>query len=193
MAINLSKGSGINLTKTNPGLTRVRVGLGWDPGANFDLDASAFVCRNDGEGRPKLISDAHFVFYGNLSEPEGALRHQGDSRDGATSAGDADEIITVDLARVNPTTDEISFIVTIHEAAARNQSFGQVRNSFIAVYNDATGEELARYRLEDEFAGATAVQFGSLYKENGQWTFKAVGAGHNRDLAAIIRVYGGNV
>lgn len=193
MAINLTKGGNINLSKTNPGLNRVRVGLGWDTnrydtGGEFDLDASVFVCKNDAAGNPKLISESHFVFYNNTSDPEGGVTHKGDNRTGA-GAGD-DETIIVDLQRVNAATQEISFIVTIHEADTRRQNFGQVSNSYIAIYNDETGEELAKYRLEDDFATMTAVQFGSLYKrDSGEWVFKAVGAGFEKGLGDFVGLY----
>ena len=190
--IKLSKGTSININKAAPSLRKVRMGLGWDTasgtGHQFDLDASAFVCRNDA-GNPKLLSNEHFVFYNNPADPDNALQHTGDNR---TGLGDGDdESIIVDLSRVNPTADEISFIVTIHDAHARRQSFGQVRNSYIAIYNDETGEEIAKYRLEDDFSTQIAVQFGSLYRQGNEWSFKAVGAGLNVDLGDIILKYGG--
>lgn len=190
--IKLSKGTSININKAAPSLRKVRMGLGWDTasgtGHQFDLDASAFVCRNDA-GNPKLLSNEHFVFYNNPRDPDSALQHTGDNR---TGLGDGDdESIIVDLSRVNPTADEISFIVTIHDAHARRQSFGQVRNSYIAIYNDETGEEIAKYRLEDDFSTQIAVQFGSLYRQGNEWSFKAVGAGLNVDLGDIILKYGG--
>jgi len=193
-AINLTKGSSINIQKRAPSLKRVRVGLGWDTasgsGYEFDLDASAFICQNK-DGRPQLLSNEHFVFYNNVSDPDRALQHTGDNR---TGMGDGDdESIIVDLDRVNPSADEISFIVTIHDAHARRQNFGQVRNSYIAIYNDETSEEIAKYRLEDNFTSDIAVQFGSLYRENGQWSFKAVGNGLPVGLVDIIVKYGGNV
>lgn len=193
MGINLTKGGNINLSKTNPGLRRVRMGLGWDTnrydtGGEFDLDASVFVCKNNASGQPKLISDSHFVFYNNKSDPEGGVTHTGDNR---TGAGDGDdESIIVDLSKINGETQEVSFIVTIHDADTRRQNFGQVSNSYIAVYNDETGEELAKYRLEDDFATMTAVQFGSLYKrDGGEWVFKAVGAGFEKGLGDFVGLY----
>lgn len=190
--IKLAKGSSININKSAPSLRKVRVGLGWDTaggsGYQFDLDASAFVCRNEG-GNPKLLSNEHFVFYNNPRDPDNALQHTGDNR---TGAGDGDdESIIVDLGRVNPEADEISFIVTIHDATTRNQNFGQVRNSYIAIYNDETGEEIAKYRLEDTFSNQIAVQFGSLFREGRDWSFKAVGNGLTVDLGDIILKYGG--
>lgn len=193
MGINLTKGGNINLSKNNPGLKRVRFGLGWDTnvydtGGEFDLDASVFVCKNNASGQPKLLSDSHFIFYNNKSDPEGGVTHTGDNR---TGAGDGDdENVIVDLGKINSSAEEVSFIVTIHEADTRRQNFGQVRNSYIAVYNDETGEELARYRLEDDFSTQTAVQFGSLYRrDGGEWVFKAVGAGFNKGLGDFVGLY----
>lgn len=194
--IVLTKGSGINLSKAAPGLKRVRVGLGWDPDNRspypYDLDASVFICRDI--NKPRLLSNEHFVFYNQPSEPERAVRHTGDSKDGSEAAtGGADEELIIDLGRLNPTAEELSFVVTIHEADVRGQNFGQVRNSFISLTDEDTGKEIARYRLEDEFATATAVQFGSLYRENGEWTFKAIGAGSRRGLADYVLHYGGTL
>lgn len=193
MGINLTKGGNINLSKSNPGLKRVRFGLGWDTnaydtGGEFDLDASVFVCKNNASGQPKLLSDSHFIFYNNKSDPEGGVTHTGDNR---TGAGDGDdESVIVDLGKISSSAEEVSFIVTIHEADIRRQNFGQVRNSYIAVYNDETGEELARYRLEDDFSTQTAVQFGSLYRrDGGEWVFKAVGAGFNKGLGDFVGLY----
>lgn len=196
MAINLEKGARINLSKDSPSLTNVRIGLGWSPnktdtGQSFDLDASVFVCKVDGNGDPKLVSDEFFVFYGNQQTPDRAVVHSGDNRTG-DAAGD-DESITIDLAALNPAVDEISFIVTIHEADVRRQNFGQVPKSYIVLYDDATNVEIARYSLEDDFSTETAVQFGSLYKNNGSWMFKAVGTGYKRGLADFVVAYGGSL
>lgn len=198
MAINLDKGGRINLSKDAPDLTKVRLGLGWDAnkfdtGAGFDLDASAFVCKPDASGNPKLVNDDYFIFYGHPTKtsPDGAVHHTGDNRTG-DAAGD-DETITVDFSKINPEVTEISFIVTIHEAIARKQNFGQVSNSYIKLYDDATGAELAKYELEDDFSNETAVQFGSLYKKDGHWLFKAVGAGYNKGLGDFVVAYGGNL
>lgn len=196
MAINLEKGGRINLSKDVPALKRVRLGLGWsanayDSGKAFDLDASVFVCKANADGHAKLISDEHFVFYGNLKSPDGAVVHAGDNRDGSAS-GD-DESITVDLKRIAPEIDEISFVVTIYEAPERRQNFGQVKNSYIKLYDDESGKEIAKYSLEDDFSTETAVQFGSLYKKDGAWLFKAVGAGYKKGLADFVVAYGGNL
>ena len=196
MAINLEKGGRINLSKDSPMLKRVRMGLGWDAnsydtGKDFDLDASVFMCKPDADGKAKLISDNHFVFYGNTISPDGSVVHKGDSRTGV-AAGD-DENIVVDLKKLSPDVEELSFIVTIHEAPERRQNFGQVKNSYIKLYDDETGKEVAKYSLEDDFSAETAVQFGSLYKKDGAWLFKAVGAGYKKGLADFVVAYGGNL
>lgn len=196
MAINLEKGGRINLSKDNPNLKKIRVGLGWDAnqfdtGADFDLDASAFVCTTNGSGNPTLISDEFLVFYNHKATPDNAVVHSGDNRTGS-GAGD-DETITVDLAKMDANATEISFIVTIHEAITRGQNFGQVNNSYISIYDDETGTELAKYALEEEFSTETAVQFGSLYKKDGNWLFKAIGSGFKKGLGDFVALYGGNV
>lgn len=189
--INLEKGGRINLAKNNPGLTKVKVGLGWDAksfdtGAAFDIDASVFVL-----GQGKLLSDNHFVFYNNLQTPEGAVRHSGDNRDGAAQ-GD-DETVNIDLAALPPNADEISFVVTIHEADQRRQNFGQVRNSAIRLYDANSGTIIGQYKLEEEYSTETALQFGSVKKNDaGEWSFVAVGAGYRRGLLDFVRAYGGN-
>lgn len=190
MGINLTKGGRINLSKEAPSLTKVRFGLGWeanafDTGGKFDLDASLFLLNNG-----KLLSDNHFVFYNNTTSPDGSVKHQGDNRTG-DAAGD-DETIIVDLSKIDPNIDEISFIVTIHDDTGK-LNFGQVKNSYIKMYDDATGAELAKYSLEDDFSMETAVQFGSLYKKDGSWLFKAVGAGYKKGLADFVVIYGGNL
>ena len=192
--INLEKGGRINLSKEAPSLTKVRVGLGWDAnafdtGSEFDLDVSMFVCAPNAAGDAKLLSDSFFVFYNNKTSPDGAVIHMGDSRKGE-AAGD-DETLTVDLAKLDARATELSVIVTIHDAVARRQNFGQVRNSYIKLYNDATGEVVAKYALEDDFSTETAVQFGSLYKKDGQWLFKAVGAGYKKGLGDFVAAYQG--
>lgn len=196
MSINLSKGQRINLSKENPSLKKVRIGLGWDAnrfdtGKEFDLDASVFICKADGDGRPKLISDQHFIFYNQPKSPDGAVAHTGDHRTGSAS-GD-DETIHIDLTSLSAEVDELSFIVTIHEALDRNQNFGQVDNSYIKLYDDETGAELYKYALADDFSIATSVQFGSLYKKDGNWVFHPIGEGFKRGLADFVVAYGGNL
>lgn len=194
--IVLTKGGRINLTKTAPELKRIRVGLSWAPnpfdtGADFDLDASCFVCKTDANGDSKLIADEYLVFYGSTTSPDNAVKHSGDNK---TGAGDGDdESVIIDLAKLNPLAEELSFIVTIYESDVRKQNFGQVPKSGITLYNDETGEQLAHYSLEDDFSTETAVQFGSLVKKDGHWTFKAVGAGYKKGLADFVLIYGGTL
>lgn len=203
MAIDLTKGGRINLSKSNPTLTKLAVGLGWKPnqfstGSQFDLDASVFLCKTGADGSAKLVGDDYFVFYNHTSEPQGAVVHSGDSKDGSLNIDfgngvEVDEIVSIDLTKLSPEVDEISFIVTIHDAVARKQNFGQVSNSVIVLRDDVSGEVLAKYVLEDDFSMETAVQFGSLVKKDGSWTFKAVGAGFNKGLADFVLVYGGTL
>lgn len=203
MAIDLTKGGRINLSKSNPTLTKLAVGLGWKPnqfstGSQFDLDASVFLCKTGADGSAKLVGDDYFVFYNHTSEPQGAVVHSGDSKDGSLNIDfgngvEVDEIVSIDLTKLSPEVDEISFIVTIHDAVARKQNFGQVSNSVIVMRDDVSGEVLAKYVLEDDFSMETAVQFGSLVKKDGSWTFKAVGAGFNKGLADFVLVYGGTL
>ena len=163
MAINLTKGQRIEI-----GLSKVGVGLGWDPnegtGYDFDLDASAFML---GENK-KLPKEEFFVFYNNPKSPDGAVESSGDDTTGGSSDGD-DETLTVDMAKVDPRVQEIVFTVTIHDYETRKQNFGQVRNSFIRIYNAQTNEEIAKYELDEDFSIETAVEFGRLYKRNGEW------------------------
>ena len=199
MAINLTKGSRINLAKEAPALKRLRVGLGWKPnetdtGFDFDLDVTAFGLQVVGDNPDWIGSRNHpdfMVFYGNHQSIDGAIVHSGDNR---TGAGDGDdESITIDLSILDKRVDEISFIVTIDDAITRRQNFGQVPKSHIALYNDETGDLIARYDLGDDFSNETAVQFGSVYKrEDGAFAFKAVGAGYNLGLAEFVKGYGGN-
>lgn len=191
MTINLKKGEGINLTKSAPALRNIRVGLGWDKrsggGADFDLDASVFLCRLNAANEPKLIADEYFVFYNNKQSPDGAVTHSGDNRSGEAS-GD-DETILVDLGRMHADAREVSFIVTIHDADTRGQNFGQIVNAYIKLYDDATGRVIAEYDLDENFSQETAVQFGSFFKQNGEWSFKAVGAGYRLGLGDFVEGY----
>ncbi|GAA5151652.1 calcium homeostasis/redox stress adaptation protein [Nocardioides marinquilinus] len=188
MPVSLSKGGNVNLSKMAPSLQSVRVGLGWDArttdGADFDLDATALVC---GEGE-KVLSDQHFIFYNNLTSPEGTVRHKGDVRDGAAS-GD-DETIEVDLSSLTPETDKVVFSVTIHDADSRGQSFGQVKNAYIRVVDTANDEELARYDLSEDASTETAMVFGELYRNGAEWKFRAIGQGYASGLQGIISNYG---
>lgn len=190
MAINLKKGQGINLTKAAPRLRIVRVGIGWDITrvlGQCDLDVSAFVLKTVGDA-PVCLSDGHFVFFNNLQSPEGFVTHTGDNRTGV-GEGD-DETLRIDLSVAPEDAVEVSFIVTMHEALTRRQHFGMVQNAYLKVYNDETGEVLAEYDLDEEFAGQTAVQIGSLFRAGNEWQFQAVGAGYQRDLLDFVRGYG---
>ena len=189
MPISLSKGQKVDLTKTNPGLKNILVGLGWDinqfdSGSDFDLDASAFLLGENG----KTTSDEDFIFYSNLEHPSGAVMHMGDNRTGA-GEGD-DEQITVDLTKVPANISRIAFTVTIYEAEARRQNFGQVSNAFIRLVNAENDEELIRYDLGEDFSIETAMVVGELYRHNGEWKFNAIGSGYQGGLAALCANYG---
>ncbi|PRX00695.1 UNVERIFIED_ORG: tellurium resistance protein TerD [Actinomadura viridilutea] len=188
MGVSLSKGGNVSLTKEAPGLTAVVVGLGWDvrttTGADFDLDASALLCSQDG----KVLSDRHFVFYNNLKSPDGSVEHTGDNLTGE-GEGD-DEQIRVDLAAVPAEVDKIVFPVSIYDADSRRQNFGQVRNAFIRVVNQADNSEIARYDLTEDASTETAMVFGELYRHGGEWKFRAVGQGYASGLAGIAADYG---
>ncbi|MCC5611432.1 TerD family protein [Nostoc sp. CHAB 5834] len=188
MSFNLEKGGRFNLSKEAPGLTKVRLGLGWDAngfdtGGQFDLDVSVFGVNPQN----KLFDPDHFIFYNHPATANKSIQHMGDNRSGDV-AGD-DETVKVDLALLAAGLTELSVIVTIHEAAARKQNFGQVKKSYIKLYDDVTGKELAHYNLEDDFSTETAVQFGSLYLKDGQWAFKAVGAGFKKGLQDFVDLY----
>jgi tellurium resistance protein TerD len=191
MAISLQKGGNVSLSKAAPGLKKVRFGLGWDlrktDGSAFDLDASAFVL--DGNG--KVLSDQHFVFYNNTQDPSGAVKHLGDNRTGE-GEGD-DEVVEIGLGQLTPDTAKVTFVVTIHDAEARKQNFGQVNNAYIRALN-AEGElEIARYDLSEDASTETAMIFGELYRHNEEWKFKAIGQGYAGGLAAVARDYGVNL
>lgn len=183
MAISLSKGGRIDLSKEAPSLKRIGFGLGWDTndtdtGVDFDLDASVFMLGNN----KKIPSDEYFVFYNNLKSPDTAIVHQGDNR---TGDGD-DESIFIELDKINPSIEELVFVVTIDEAMVRRQNFGQVSNAFIRMYDLDTNKEIAKYDLEEDFSSEIAIEFGRLYKKNGAWRFKAVGAGFTSGLQGFV-------
>ena len=192
MPVNLKKGQKVSLTKENPGLKRVVVGLGWDvnafdTGGDFDLDAAAFLLTDSG----KVKDSGEFVFYGNLKHTSGSVQHMGDN---LTGAGDGDdEQIKVDLSMVPGDISKIAFSATIYEAEARRQNFGQVNNAFIRIYNEETGEEILRYDLGEDFSIETAVVFGELYKNGEEWKFNAIGSGYQGGLAALCANYGVDV
>ena len=191
MAVSLSKGGNVSLTKEAPGLTAVTVGLGWDvrttTGTDFDLDASAIGVNNAG----KVASDAHFVFFNNKQTPDSTIVHTGDNRTG--EGGGDDEQINVNLAGLPADVDKIVFPVSIYEAESRQQSFGQVRNAYIRVVDQANGNELARYDLSEDASTETAMVFGELYRHGAEWKFRAIGQGYASGLAGIARDYGVNV
>ena len=189
MPINLTKGQKVDLTKGKPSLKKIMVGLGWDvnafdSGADFDLDASAFILGANGKCR----TERDFVFYGNLEHPSGAVKHMGDNLTGE-GEGD-DEQILVDLNKVSADTEKIAFTVTIYDADKRRQNFGQVSNAFIRIVDESNDEELIRYDLGEDFSIETAVVVGELYKHNGEWKFNAIGSGFQGGLAALCGHYG---
>ncbi|GAA4670315.1 TerD family protein [Gordonia humi] len=191
MSVSLAKGGNVSLSKEAPGLTSVTIGLGWDErtttGADFDLDGSALLLGANG----KVLSDQHFVFYNNLRSPDGSVEHTGDN---LTGEGDGDdESINIDLAALDPNVQSIVFPVSIHEADARGQSFGQVSNAFIRVVNRADGAEVARYDLSEDASGETAMLFGEVYRRGAEWKFRAIGQGYASGLAGIARDYGVHV
>jgi tellurium resistance protein TerD len=183
MAINLQKGQRESIKAP-----KFTIGLGWDTnssstGKAFDLDASVFIL---GENK-KVLSDNHFVFYNNLKTPDGSVVHTGDN---LTGDGDGDdEQIKVDLNKIDSNAFEICVVVTIHEAAARNQNFGQVRNSVVRIFNSDTNEEILKYELEEDFSVETAVEFGRIYKRNNEWKFEAVGVGMKGGLQDYLNKY----
>ena len=192
MAVSLKKGQKVDLTKGNPNLTKVLIGLGWDVnrydgGKDFDLDAAAFLLGGTG----KVRDDNDFVFYNHLKHESGSVEHMGDNLTGE-GEGD-DEQIKVDLSKVPMDVQKIDFTVTIYEATERHQSFGQVENAYIRVVDDATGKELIRYDLGEDFSIETAVVVGELYRHGGEWKFNAIGAGFEGGLASLGKNYGVNV
>lgn len=183
MAINLQKGQ-----RQNIGAPKFTIGLGWDAnqtstGQAFDLDASVFLLGNN----KKLVSDEHFVFYNNLQSPDKAVIHKGDN---LTGEGDGDdEQITIDLTQIDATIQEIVAIVTIFDAETRKQNFGQVRNSYIRIFNTETNEEILKYELDEDFSIETAVEFGRIYVKNNEWKFEAVGNGQREGLQKYVDLY----
>ena len=189
MPINLTKGQKVDLTKGKPSLKKIMVGLGWDvndfdSGADFDLDASAFILGANGKCR----TEKDFVFYGNLEHHSGAVKHMGDNLTGE-GEGD-DEQILVDLSKIPADIEKIAFTVTIYDADKRRQNFGQVSNAFIRIVDESNDEELIRYDLGEDFSIETAVVVGELYKHNGEWKFNAIGSGFQGGLAALCGHYG---
>lgn len=189
MPVCLQKGQKVSITKDNPGLSKIVVGLGWDvntfdTGGDFDLDTAAFLLTDSG----KISRPEDFVFFGNLKHPSGCAEHLGDNRTGA-GEGD-DEQIRIELSKTPAEISKIAFSVTIYEAEQRHQNFGQVNNAYIRIYNEATGEEMLRYDLGEDFSIETAAVFGELYKSGNEWKFNAIGSGYQGGLAALCANYG---
>ncbi|HEK0817455.1 TPA: TerD family protein [Pseudomonas aeruginosa] len=188
MAVSLQKGGNVSLSKEAPGLTEVIVGLGWDPrvtdGTEFDLDASVFVTGENG----KVLNDASFIFYNNKTSADGSIEHLGDNRSGQ---GDGDdEQVNVKLNGLGADVKKLVFAVTIHDAEARKQSFGQVGNAYIRVLNKADGKEIARFDLSEDASTETAMIFGELYRHNDEFKFKAIGQGFARGLKPLAEAHG---
>lgn len=198
MAINLTKGQRIDI-----GLQKIAVGLGWDPNkanpdVEFDLDASAFMIDASGQ----IPSEGFFVFYqsetrippgsqwpdGIPVSPDGAVKSSGDDRTGGSSDGD-DETLSIDLSKIDSRIEQIIIAVTIYEFEERRQNFGQVRNSFVRIYDELTNEEICKYELDEDFSVETAVEFGRLYKRNGAWRFEAIGNGTSGGLSTFVKLY----
>jgi tellurium resistance protein TerD len=191
VSVSLTKGGNVSLSKQAPGLTAVVVGLGWDPrtttGADFDLDASAIMVDMNG----RVLTDGHFVFFNNLKSPDGSVEHLGDNLTGG-GEGD-DEQIKIDLNTVPAEVGKVVFPVSIYEAEQRQQNFGQVRNAFIRIVNQADNSEIARYDLTEDAATETAMIFGEIYRSFGEWKFRAVGQGYASGLKGIAQDFGVNV
>lgn len=191
MAISLSKGGNVSLTKSAPGLTNILIGLGWDAratdGAGFDLDASAFLLTPDG----KVRSDTDFIFFNQPASADGSVKHLGDNTTGE-GEGD-DEQMTVDLSKVPADVDKIAISVTIHDAEVRKQTFGMVSQAFVRIVNAGDNSEIVRYDLSEDFSIETALVFGEVYRHSGEWKFKAVGQGFQGGLGAMAKSYGVNI
>lgn len=191
MAISLAKGQNVSLSKTDPSLKNVLVGLGWDArstdGQDFDLDASIFMAAENG----KVPSDSYFIFYNQLRSPCGGVEHTGDN---LTGNGDGDdESVLVKLDQVQSNIKSLFITVTIHEAEARRQNFGQVSNAFVRLVNNDTNEEVVRFDLSEDYSTETAMVFGEIYRHNGEWKFRAIGQGYSGGLFALCQQYGVNV
>lgn len=191
MSISLQKGGNISLSKAEPGLEKVIIGLGWNvrgtSGAAFDLDGSVFLLGENG----KVRSDADFIFYNQRKSADGSVEHMGDN---LTGFGDGDdEVIRVDLTKVPADVSRLAFVVSIHEAEARRQTFGQVSGAWIRILNNATRNEISRYDLSEDASTETEMIFGEIYRHNGEWKFKAVGQGFEGGFVDLIRFFGVNV
>ncbi|MDQ8580923.1 TerD family protein [Klebsiella aerogenes] len=190
MSVSLSKGGNVSLSKSDPSMKNVLVGLGWDvrttDGQDFDLDASAFLLSEPG----KVRSDSDFIFYNNLKSADGSVTHTGDNRTGEGDGDDESLIVKLDMIPAN--VAKIIFVVTIHDAQMRRQSFGQVSGAFIRLVNNDSQHEVARYDLTEDASSETAMLFGELYRHNGEWKFRAVGQGYAGGLSSVCAQYGIN-
>ncbi|WP_026829444.1 TerD family protein [Exiguobacterium artemiae] len=189
MSVSLSKGQKVDLTKSNPGLTKLVVGLGWDTnkydgGKDFDLDSSVFLLNKD----EKVNTELDFVYFNNLVGGEGSVKHSGDNLTGE-GEGD-DEQVKIDLSLIPQNVEKVSFTITIHEAESRNQNFGQVTNAFVRIVDEVTEKELIRYDLGEDFSVETAIVAAELYRHNGEWKFNAIGSGFNGGLGALAKNFG---
>jgi len=191
VGISLQKGQKVDLTKGNPGLNKVMVGLGWDvnvfDGADFDLDAAAFMLGENG----KVTADHDFIFYNNLKSQCGSVEHTGDNLTGE-GEGD-DEQLLVDLSQVPAGVQKVAFTVTIHDAEARKQNFGLVSNAFVRIVDNNTQQEVLRYDLSEDYSTETAIVVGEIYRHGGEWKFAAVGSGFNGGLKALCNNFGINI
>ncbi|WP_276904158.1 TerD family protein [Frischella perrara] len=190
MGVSLSKGGNVSLSKTDPDMKNVLIGLGWDvrttDGQDYDLDASVFLLAENG----KVRNDLDFIFYNNLRSADGSVEHTGDNR---TGKGDGDdESIKIKLDKIPADVAKLVFVVTIHDATVRRQNFGQIEGAFIRLVNDDTQLEVARYDLTEDASTETAMLFGELYRHNGEWKFRAVGQGYAGGLASVCAQYGIN-
>jgi tellurium resistance protein terD len=191
MAVSLSKGQNVSLSKTNPTLKHIIIGLGWDArssdGQDFDLDASVFMTGENG----KVLSDDYFIFYNQLQSPCGSVQHTGDN---LTGDGDGDdESLIVELDKVPAQIKSLFVTVTIHEAQARRQNFGQVRNAFVRLVNKEDEQEILRFDLSEDYSTETAMVFGEVYRHNNEWKFRAVGQGYTGGLLSLCQQFGVNV
>ena len=191
MTVSLQKGGNVSLEKTAPGITKMIAGLGWDTratdGADFDLDASVFMLGENG----KVIDDQSFIFYNNLKSVCGSVEHTGDN---TTGEGDGDdESIKIDLSKVPETVNKIAIAVTIHDADSRNQNFGQVSNAFVRIVDENNGAEVVRFDLSEDYSIETAMNFGEIYRHNGEWKFKAIGQGFSGGLRPMAQEFGVNL
>ena len=191
MAISLTKGQNISLSKTEPSLKNVLVGLGWDArstdGQDFDLDASVFMATENG----KVPSDRHFIFYNQLVSPCGGVEHTGDNLTGDGDGDDESVIVRLDKVEIN--IKSLFITVTIHDAEARRQNFGQVSNAFVRIVNNDTSDEIVRFDLSEDYSTETAMVFGEIYRHNGEWKFRAIGQGYTGGLYSLCQQYGVNV